>query len=70
MTYHEKVARVMKLTYSAGAFNTYEVILAALHTKFPTEDALRAYVAHLEAEARKFEPDFRLIKDDDDPRPR
>lgn len=51
LTYHEKVARAMKASVAAGTFNSYETILAALETKFPTEEGLRAYVKTMEAEA-------------------
>ena len=51
VSYHEDVARAMKQTWSAGMLNTYEEILAKLHERFPTEEALRAYVAKMEAEA-------------------
>lgn len=49
LTYHERVARAMKSTYSAGSLNSYEEILAALRSKFPNEDDLRVEVASIEA---------------------
>lgn len=48
-SYHERVAAAMKRTYSAGSMNSYETILAALRSKFPNEDDLRAHVATIEA---------------------
>ena len=49
MSYHERVARAMKRTFSAGSMNSYETILAALKTKYPTEGALRLAVIGIES---------------------
>jgi hypothetical protein len=45
LSLHERVARAMKASHSAGLLNTYPEILARLKAKFPTEDALQAYIA-------------------------
>jgi len=49
VSYHERVARAMKRSYSAGSMNSYETILAALKTKYPDEDALRVAVFEIES---------------------
>lgn len=48
LSLHERVAAAMKLSYSAGTFNSYDVILAKLREKFPTEEALQAQVGVIE----------------------
>lgn len=53
LTYHERVARAMKRSYSAGSMNSYETILAALREKFPTEDALRVEVTKIEVRLKE-----------------
>jgi len=48
VTYHERVARVMKASLAAGSLNSYATILARLKEKFPNETELRARTKGLE----------------------
>lgn len=45
---HERVAARMALSESVGPYTSYEVILAALRRRFPTEDELLQYMKELE----------------------
>lgn len=65
-SYHERIARAMKKSYSAGSLNSYETILAALHLKFPTEQQLREHVAQLESKMQLMgaPPGWRFIDDE------
>ena len=66
LTYHERVAHAMKASYAAGSLNSYETILAALKSKFPNEDDLRAHIATIEARLKSMgmmPPDMRFPDD-------
>lgn len=66
MDYFERVASVMKASYSAGSLNSYDTILTALHKHFKTEGELRAYIEGLEARFRRqgMPPDWHFIDGD------